>query len=319
MQPTHTVPPEPRRFLETEPFHYARMYAARHGCDLAVPGSIGIGSLVCYTRLVEAMALDRGRRLRLLTSPLSYSWFGAVEGEAPYPIWENNPYIGEIVDGLAIDTAMMAEIASEMDNFCQTRHEIENICAPYGLRPRRVVGQLFLSEREMAWALDTLAELPRPVVCLCPYGRSSPLESSPWYLEKWERMIAAMGGRVGFLQVGNNHLEQKPLAVFTPRTKIREMIALIWASDMFVGFDTGPGHIAAALEKPAAILWDAVHKTPLEEAKQPGFSLATMLRWAYPQNRNLMILGEREDEVLHECLDFIEDTAASFGTRRRPL
>ena len=62
--------------------------------------------------------------------------------------------------------------------------------------------------------------------------------------------------------------------MFTPKTTIRKIIALIWASDLYIGFDTGPSHIATALAKPAVVLWNAIRKAPLEEAKQAGFSIA---------------------------------------------
>lgn len=304
---------EPPRFLSTEPFFYSKLYADKYGCDLSVPAYIGIGSLVCYTRLVEAFALRAGRPIRLLTAPLDYSWHGRNPAEADYPLWENNPYIEEIVNSNELDTEIMEQVSAEMDNFCQPVHEIENICAPYGLRPRKLCGSLFLSQEEMQWGLHTLAHLKRPVVCLCPYGRSSSLPDSPWYMEKWMLLIETLKEQVGFFQIGNNHFTQKEIPVFTPETTIRQAMALIWASDMYVGFDTGPSHIATALEKPALVIWDAVLKSQLEEAKEAGFSSAMMNRWSYPQNKNLMILGERNNEVLEGCIEFIVETAEKFN------
>jgi len=58
------------------------------------------------------------------------------------------------------------------------------------------------------------------------------------------------------------------------------MLALIWASDIYIGFDTGPSHIATALEKPSIVLWDALRKVPLEEqilVVRMGFNLALAL------------------------------------------
>ena len=43
-----------------------------------------------------------------------------------------------------------------------------------------------------------------------------------------------------------------------------------------------------------------------------GFSIAHMSRWAYPQNRNIVILGEKHREVLDWCLEFAFETLASF-------
>ena len=299
---------EPPRFLDSDPFVLSRRYAREHGCDLAVPGSIGIGSLVCYTRLVEEFALRKGRPIRLLTVPLDCSLDGRrSEGEGDYPLWDGNPFIETIVNADLIDPAISAHLSAEMDNFCQSRHEIENLCAPYGLRPRALRGSLFLSREEMQWGLAQLSALKRPVVCLCPYGRSSSLPGSPWHLDRWLELVQALESKAGLLQVGNENFEQKPLPVFAPKTTIRKIIALLWASDLYIGFDTGPSHIATALGKPAVVLWDAVRKAPLEEAKQAGFSIAHMNRWAYPQNRNLVILGEKKREVLDLCLEFASE------------
>jgi hypothetical protein len=309
---------EPPRFLDSDPFVFSRRYAAEQGCDLAVPGAIGIGSLVCYTRLVEEFALREGRSVRLLTAPLDCSEDERrSEGEGDYPLWDGNPFVETIVNADLIDPAISGYLSAEMDNFCQARHEIENLCAPYGLRPRALRGSLFLSREEMQWGLGQLSALKRPVVCLCPYGRSSSLPGSPWHLDRWIELVEALDGVAGLFQVGNETFEQKPLPVFTPKTTIRKIIALLWASDLYIGFDTGPSHIATALAKPAVVLWDAVRKAPLEEGKQAGFSIAHMSRWAYPQNRNLVILGEKEREVLDGCLEFVFETVASFK-RTRP-
>jgi len=309
---------EPPRFLRSEPFAYSKRYAAEQRCDLAIAGSIGIGSLVCYTRLVEEFALRSGRPLRLLTVPLDCSHDGRRSaGETDYPLWEGNPYIETIVNADEIDRAISGHLSAEMDNFCQARHEIENLCAPYGLRPRELRGSLFLSPEEMQWGLAQLAGLQRPVICLCPYGRSSSLPGSPWYLDRWRELVQALDGAAGLFQVGNDDFEQKPLPVLTPATTIRRIIALIWASDLYIGFDTGPAHIATALGKPAVVLWDAVRKAPLEESKEPGFSIAHMNRWAYPRNRNLVILGEKNREVLDWCLEYAFETIDSFHEDRR--
>jgi Glycosyltransferase family 9 (heptosyltransferase) len=306
------------RFLDSDPFVFSMRYAMEHGCDLAVPGEIGIGSLVCYTRLVEEFALREGRSIRLLTVPLDCSEDERrSEGEGDYPLWDGNPFVETIVNADLIDPEISGNLSAEMDNFCQARHEIENLCAPYGLRPRALRGSLFLSREEMQWGLGELSDLKRPVVCLCPYGRSSSLPGSPWHLKRWMELIEALDGVAGLYQIGNDSFEQKPLPIFTPKTTIRKIVALLWASDLYIGFDTGPSHIATALAKPAVVLWDAVRKAPLEEAKQAGFSIAHMSRWAYPQNRNLVILGEKEREVLDGCLEFVFETVASFK-RTRP-
>jgi hypothetical protein len=302
-------------FLKEEPFARARSYAARYHCDLAVPSYMGLGSQICYTPLVEAQARRLGRPLRLLTGPSDSAYGRNPDEELAFPIWENNPYVAEIVNAEEIDSRILEELSEEMDNYCQFGHVIENICAPYGLRPRRLAGSLYLSSDEMRWGLEALAHLERPVVCLCPYGRSASPEGSPWYRDRWLELVAALAAEVGFFQTGHDDFQTKALPVWSPPSTVRQSMALIWASDVYVGFDTGPSHVATALAVPAAVLWDAPRKARLKDPERLGFAIAHMSRWAYPQNRNLVILHERHGEVLASCIDFVRDTVSRFVGR----
>lgn len=298
------------RFRDSEPLAASKYYTEKYDCDLAIPSYLGIGSCVCYTPLVEALSLKKGRLIKLLTAPLNYYKKAQENG---YAIWDNNPYIEKIINADEIDPNIMVELTIESDNFCQSRHIIENICFAHGLRPRQLRGSLFLSHEEMQWGLKTLAHLKRPVVCICPYGTSSSTKDSPWHLDNWLELVDYFKNKVSFLHIGNNDFEQKTFSIFTPKTTIRQAMALIWASDLYVGFDTGPSHIATAFQKPTLVLWDAVKKASLEEEKQEGFSIAHLRRWSYPQNQNLVIVGEKKKEVLEDCLEFILEQLNSFN------
>lgn len=305
-----------KRFLETEPFYYSRKYASQYGCDLSLPSWAALGSMVVYTRLIEAYALKLGRPLKILTAPHFYTEETIALNERHYPILDENPYIKEIVNADLIDIKIMREVSAEMDNFPQLGHITENICAPFGLKPRKLHGDLYLTKEEKQAALETLSHLPRPLVALCPYGNSSPLQESDWYERKWLMIIQKLSDDAGFFQIGHDKFNHKALPIFTPmNTTVREMMALIWACDIYVGFDTGPSHIAAAFERPAMVIWDAVRKAKLEENKEPGFSLATMGRWTYPHTKNLILLGERENEGVSWVVDFILNTDVMKQTR----
>lgn len=285
---------------------YSRRAAESFGCDLAIGQRLGIGSLICFTPVVRAFSRRIGRPIRLLTGTYE-EWDNQERGGTSYPTWENNPYIGEIVDGEQLDLELMWEVNCEAHNFPQPGHIIDNYLSTYGLHRYPGVplqGDLYLTENEQRNALEQLAHLPRPLICLCPYGRSSPGPDSPWYLDRWLELIANLQGHVGFFAVGGGDAP-KPLPLDQPMTTLRELFALIWAADAYVGFDTGPSHAATALNVPSVVLWDAVNKSKLEEEKQPGYAAAMINRWAYPQNCNLMILGERENEVMNEIIDYL--------------
>ena len=299
--------------LDSEPFYYAKKYAAQHHCDLAIASNIGLGSLVCFSPIVEAMARKLGRPIRLLTTHYKYYENERLKDTVAHPIWHNNPYIAEIVDSDKIDPQIMTHLIRESHNFCQSKNNIQNMLGAYGLKPRKLQGDLYLTKKEMQWAMQTVAHLPRPLVCICPYGQSASLKGSSWYLQRWQQLLETFNGKASFIQVGGYGFEDKDLDAFNPQTNIRQLMALIWAGDLYIGFDGGSSHIATALEKPVVVLWDAVRKVALEEGKCEGFSTAMINRWAYPQNENLMILGERNNEILQQCIEFIARTLAEQG------
>ena len=293
-----------KRLLDTPPFYYSIYFAHKYDCDISVLNGEGIGNIVIYTRLIEELALKKGRPLKLLTAPINPE-VGIVESEEEYPIWKNNPFVKKIVDADKIDKEIMQFVNKEQDNFCQFNHFIENICSVFGLKPRKLKPSLYLSLEEMKWAIDTLSDLPRPIICLHPSGKSSVFEDSLWYFDNWVKLIKLFSNSISFIQIGKYDYDGKELPIFQLKTTIREAMSLIWASDIFIGFDSGPSHIATAFDKPTLVLWNILRKNPMEEPMQTGFGPASLLRWSYPQNRNLMLLGEKDDEIFSLIVDFI--------------
>ncbi len=286
-----------RCFLETPPLKHTKELAEVHGCDIGIPNHAGIGNILMYTRVVEDMARSLGKNLKILTSGLNVP-VSLANGEDPYSIWSNNPFVDQIIDADAIDPEIMYLINREMDNLCHFSHMIENIEYQYGLRPRRLSPSLFLSKSEQEWAMEQLRILVRPILCIHPHGKSSPKPGNPWYEENWMRLIARLKGHVTVLEVFKTGWEKKELPTKKILTTLRQMMALVWASDFFVGFDSSVAHIATAFNIPAIVLWDPLRKLELEERLQAGFAPAAMSRWSYPQNRNLVLLGNREDEIV---------------------
>jgi len=302
-----------RCFLETPPLQETKRLAETYGCDIAIPNIAGIGNILMYTRVVEDLARRIGRPLNILTSRLCPPIGLSCEDDA-YSIWSNNPFVGTIVDAEFIDPAIMKPINAEMDNLCQFSHMIENIAYHYGVRPRCLRPSLYLSREEQDWALNRLSALPRPIVSLHPHGTSSPRAGHPWYEANWKRLIARVEGRVTVLELFKSDCETKNLHTMKFETTLRQMMALVWASDLFVGFDSSVAHIATAFSIPSIVLWDPFRKLHIEERWQAGFAPAALSRWSYPQNRNLIVLGERDDEIVEIVVAWINDSVRSFCT-----
>lgn len=307
-------------FLDTPPFQESRRHARTHGYDLAVPNNVGIGNVLAFTPLVEEYARAMGRRIDLLTAPIRPE-VGVVEHEEAYPVWAHNPYVRTIGNADELDEDIMWDVGGEMDNCCQYGHVIENICSEYGLRPRALRPSIYLSCDEMAWALDALASYRRPVIALHPYSTSAPPEGHPWHRERWLQLVSALNERGTVLEIYKHGTDDRGLPTVRIPSTLRQMFALIWASDVFVGLDSSPSHVATAFCKPAVVLWEPMQKLYAEEGCQAGFAPAVLRRWGYPQNRNLFLLGERRNEVIDQVLDFVDTTLSSIRTRakRHPL
>lgn len=305
---SHSRPLGSRCFLPEAPFFFAKSLAQKANCDLAVPNGqdSGIGDVLVFTPLVEEFARRVGRRIRLLTAPLD-PVVGLVADESMYPIWLNNPFISDIVDARMFGSDAVRALSDERNNCCQFNHIIENICVSYGLSVRRIRPSLYLTMAEQAWALDTLNNMRRPLIAVHPGGKTSPLPNSAWHEENWREVIRRCHDVADFVQIGKPDYDQRTLGIVAPQTTLRQMFSIIWACDAFIGFDSSPMHVAAAFDRPSIILWDPERKLLAEESWQTGFSPAVMLRWGYPKNRNLMILGERSDELIIQIERWIRE------------
>jgi hypothetical protein len=284
------------RFSIGPPLYYSKEVAKKHGCDLAIPNGPGLGNLVLYSRLIHDMGWHFRRPLRLLSSPMK-QFCGSKARGSSYPLWENNPFISEILNPNDVDREIEPNLLADKDDLCQFSHITENLCSAYEIPNRVNYGALYLTQNEMEWALRIVNQLPRPVICIHPAGKSSSLSGSPWYIDNWKKLLQLFSKQCSFLRVGVLATDQKDeLDILWPQTSVRQLMSLVWASDIFIGFDSGPGHVATAFGKPAIILWDILRKRELEVAKEAGFETAMLTRWGYPQNDNILIYGDRRNE-----------------------
>jgi hypothetical protein len=283
----------------TELLPHSKSFARKHKVDLAIPNcpGSGLGNVLVYTRLIEEYALSIGRPISIITAPIAPK-VGIVDSEAPYPFFENNPFIKQIVNAEEIDPEGFKSVNAEEHAVIQLSHVIENICFAYGLRARELRPSLFLTCKEKEWALNALSHLPRPLVCLHPGGTSSSPGECPWNITNWKKLIQKLNGKASFFQIGRPDFVDQDLGLDNPGTTIREAMALIWASDFYIGFDSCPMHIATAFRKSIIALFHMENKFRLEKHYGEVYVPSVMLRWAYPNNTNLSIMpndyeGER--------------------------
>ncbi|WP_320170471.1 glycosyltransferase family 9 protein [Maridesulfovibrio sp.] len=274
----------------------SKSYARKHNADLAIPNCAGsgLGNVLVYTRLIDDYAMSLGRPISIITAPISPK-VGVVPNESPYPFFENNPFIGKIINADEVDQEGFIGVNSEELSLVQLSHVIENICFAYGIRPRVLRPSLYLTKTEKAWALRALQHLPRPLVCLHPGGTTSSPGNCPWNVQNWLKLTEILQDRASFFQIGRKNSVDQDLGLENPGRTLREAIALIWASDFYIGFDSCPMHIATALNKDLISIFHMENKYTYEAKYKKVFVPSVMLRWAYPFNTNLAIMPDDYD------------------------
>ncbi|WP_459873919.1 glycosyltransferase family 9 protein, partial [Endothiovibrio diazotrophicus] len=289
-------------FDRSSVFPKTKAFARKHGVDLAIPNCAGsgIGNALMYTRLVEDWSRMNGRPATIATAPLNPS-IGHIAGEDGFAIWRNNPFISKVLNGSDLDPKEFTIIDEERRSLVHSGHIINNIGFAYGVKPRTLRPSIYLSHEEMKWAMNALSNCRRPLICLHPGGNSKSDDGSFWAIEIWKSIIKEFSSHAGLFQIGRKELGDRDVGLANPATSLRETMALIWASDIFVGFDSAPMHIATAFEKPVISLFDMEKKVQLENKYGTHHAPSVILRWAYPQNINIAIMYN-DKEVAHSSL-----------------
>ncbi len=300
----HSYPEAPSTVLPK-----TKAFARRYGADLAIPSckGSGVGNALVYTRLVEDWARSRGHAATIITEPLAPK-VGVVENEDPFTLWMHNPYVKRIINAQDIDPAGFLEVDIERKTLIQVNHLIENICFAYGLRPRNLRPSLYLSTAEMQWAIKETSHLRRPLICLHPGGTTASKPGAPWHDTYWHVLVDCLKDTAGFFQIGRPEFGDRDIGLCNPGRTLRDAMALVWSADIFIGFDSAPMSIATAFEKPVIALFDMRQKFAAELAYRETYVPSVMLRWAYPQNRNIALM---DDDDGRAAFSFVIDAIRS--------
>lgn len=281
----------------------SKAIAKKYSADLAVSNCAGsgVGNALVYTRLIEEYSLSLGRPISIFTGPLKPS-IGTVNKEDSFAIWRNNPFVEKIIDGSKVGPEDLSIVVEEEDSLVQLNHIIENICWAYNLRPRELRSSIFLSPEEKKNALISLRHLKRPLVCLHPGGNTKSSKGAPWHQRNWRKLIDGFQDKYGFFQIGRTEFGDYDLELDNPALFLRETMALIWASDFYIGFDSSPMHMATAFRKPVISLFDMRQKYDAESSYSELHVPSVLLRWAYPHNRNIAIMENDKDDQSFEMV-----------------
>ncbi len=120
------------------------------------------------------------------------------------------------------------------------------------LRPR-----VFLSPKEKAWAAEALAPLRagRPIMALHPFAKYS---SKTWPMENWIRFASLLdseGLPFFWVGLGEGLPAEEERRSFIGKTNLRQLCALLDESAVLVTGDSGPMHLATAVDTPVLALF----------------------------------------------------------------
>ena len=151
-------------------------------------------------------------------------------------------------------------IVSELEKLL---HGASNVMA------REPVFDLKVSETRREKAREMLcaegASEARPLVALCPGSTNSRAKRWPAarFAEVGDRAIAELGASVALIGSADELdvsrevaglMKHEPL-MLTGRTSLAEVVAVLSLADVLVTNDTGPAHIAAALNRPTLVIF----------------------------------------------------------------
>jgi heptosyltransferase-2 len=178
---------------------------------------------------------------------------------------------------------------------------------------------------------DEGARPDRPLVALCPGSTNSRAKRWPAsrYAELADKVIAELGANVALvgspdeLDVSREvaGLMQRHPLVLTGRTSLAEAVAVLSLADTLVTNDTGPAHIAAALNRPTLVIFGPTDPTTTrpysrvaEVIRRPPDCAPCMLRDCPIDHRCMTAISA--DEVLARVSSMIGQKVTAETLRR---
>ena len=176
---------------------------------------------------------------------------------------------------------------------------------------REPVFALQVSEERKARARDILRESgsheERPLVALCPGSTNS--RAKRWPADRYaavaDRLIESAGADIVLIGAADElevslevkaEMRREPI-MLTGRTSLDEAVAILSLADVLITNDTGPAHIAAALERPTLVIFG-----PTDPTTTRPFSKSAEIIREPPECAPCML---RDCPIDHRCMTAI--------------
>jgi ADP-heptose:LPS heptosyltransferase len=212
----------------------------RNSLDIGRRGALG-DVLMCTPALRELKRKNPTSHIRFYTD---YA-----------PLVRGLPYIDEV---LAFDRLPNGTIILRYEDVTPPRAHIAKILGDnLGINVSDVRPDCILDRTLVKRFHDSWCTLPRPrVVVQRRASRWTP--NKDWPEEYWVELIECLSQRTGVVEIGDEKSGQKISSEnyvdLRGDTSLEELVAVTAAGDIFVGPDSGPAHIAAAVGTPAVVI-----------------------------------------------------------------
>ncbi len=199
-------------------------------------------------------------------------------------------YAGDPYAGRAPDSTMRFDLTAQVEEDAPEIEKNAALAALLGCRPQKIDPELRANEPQLARAKQIVAELGLlPGFWTACVTGTAHVPIKAWPAENWAQLLAQWSAQHDrrFLFVGLHEEEPvarevqqlmgrpaKQTAVWMPPGgTLDELMGLIALCAGYVGHDTGPMHLAAALGKPALAVFAGGHRLRFLPAVDPSISL----------------------------------------------
>ncbi len=136
-----------------------------------------------------------------------------------------------------------------------THHIAWEFARQNGIEIDDVAGTIRFTNSERMFARSLVQKFaPLPTATIHIKAGWSPYKE--WPAENWQQVVDHFFGRMVFIQVGRKgEPELKNAVVMNGIMNLRLSAACVAETDLFIGIDSFPNHVAGALRKPAVVLF----------------------------------------------------------------